>query len=168
MVSIKPHFAFRHKQCKLPAPPGLRRDEPVDVEVVVSAQGGRALQQQLLLLPVGAVHTHPDAPVSSWPARQLVPQRGRESAGRGRRRMLQQGEGWETPREPFEISLELEMATPSTDGQQCQGQPYFATAPDAPLQCSLSAEDLPAGAPGGARGMQQGAAHSSREFDPQA
>ena len=108
------------------------------------------------------------------PPGQLVnwyPSGGVKALGEGGgviRRMLQQGEGWETPREPFEISLELEMATPSTDGQQCQGQPYFATAPDAPLQCSLSAEDLPAGAPGGARGMQQGAAHSSREFDPQA
>ena len=61
------------------------------------------------------------------------------------KRTLRQGDGWETPRAPFDVSVQLTMAVPPMDGQQCTGQPYFATPNDVPLNCSLSPEDLPAG-----------------------
>ena len=42
LISIKPHYAFKHPDCKTPLPPGLRADEPVAVDAVVSkAHRGR-------------------------------------------------------------------------------------------------------------------------------
>ena len=36
LITIKPSYAFKHPASGLPLPPGLRRDETVTVEAVVS------------------------------------------------------------------------------------------------------------------------------------
>lgn len=75
-------------------------------------------------------------------------------------RMLQAGQGWETPRPPFEVQLHLEARAASTTGRPGEGQPYFSSSGGEPLSCSLGAGQLP---PGGCFGGHcQGEAARSR------
>lgn len=62
-------------------------------------------------------------------------------------RTLQPGQGWETPRPPFEVQLHLEARTASTTGRPGEGQPYFSTSSGEPLACALGAGQLPPGGP---------------------
>ncbi len=63
-------------------------------------------------------------------------------------RTLTPGEGWESPRPPFEVSLRLTARTASTSGQPEEGEAYYATPAGEALQCSMGAGQLP---PGGQR-----------------
>lgn len=60
-------------------------------------------------------------------------------------RTLRPGQGWESPRPPFEVSLHVEARAASTSGRQEEGQSYFSSADGEPLICSLGSGQLPPG-----------------------
>ena len=61
-------------------------------------------------------------------------------------RTTREGQGWESPRPPFDVVLHATARLASTSGRQAEGgQPYFSTAGGEPLACSLGAGQLPSG-----------------------
>lgn len=60
-------------------------------------------------------------------------------------RTLRAGQGWESPRPPFEVSLHINARTASTSGRQEEGQSYYSSSTGTPLSCSMGAGQLPPG-----------------------
>eukprot|EP00887_Chlorella_sp_A99_P004741 scaffold4.g4741.t1 len=112
-ISIAPHYAFKHPDCRAPLPEGLRRDEPVAAEAVLA---------------------------NWYPSRGV---RAVGEAGDVYRRNLVAAEGqWETPRPPFEATFHLELRMPTTTGRQGEGRAYWSTG-GAPLTAALGSGQLP-------------------------
>lgn len=116
MLQLKPEYAYLHPECKIDPPPGLRKDDPVKMDVQLYAWES-------------AVKAHP---VGADGATKLI---------------VAEGTGWETPRPPFKVELEVSArwAAPS-GGAESSVAPYFpgggdSTAPK--LSCNLGAGALP-------------------------
>lgn len=60
-------------------------------------------------------------------------------------RTLRQGQGWETPRPPFEVSLHIDARTTCVSERQGAGDSYFSSTNSKPLTCSLGTGQLPPG-----------------------
>ena len=65
-------------------------------------------------------------------------------------RTLRAGQGWESPRPPFKVSLHISARTASTSGRQeeaeeAEGRAYYTSVSGTPLSCSLGAGQLPPG-----------------------
>jgi FKBP-type peptidyl-prolyl cis-trans isomerase 2 len=114
-LQLKPEFAFMHKDCAQQCPPGLRREDPLRADVTLAA-----------VVPGGggAVRVAGDSGVI---VRTLTP-----------------GDGWETPRAPFEVTLRLAARTVASDGTPSAGTQYYpAEGGVAELRCSLGDGTLP-------------------------
>ncbi|KAL4447985.1 hypothetical protein ABPG75_005204 [Micractinium tetrahymenae] len=125
MLDIKPDYAFLHKLSGLPLPEGARREAPVVVDVTLTHW-----------VPGGGVRCV--GPDSDAFLRTLAP-----------------GEGWESPRAPFEVSLRLTARAASTSGRPEEGGVYYETPAGEALQCSMGAGQLPPGVEAALGAMQR-------------
>lgn len=125
MLDIKPGYAFLHKDSGMSLPQGLRREAPVVVDVTLTSW-----------CPGSQVKcVGPDADVFL--------------------RTLRQGQGWETPRPPFEVSLHIDARTTCVSEPQGAGDSYFSSTNSKPLTCSLGTGQLPPGVEAAVQSMQR-------------
>jgi FK506-binding protein 4/5 len=88
-----------------------------------------------------------------WPCLQLVswlPGGGVKCVGPSADvflRSLRAGQGWESPRPPFEVSAHINARTASPSGSQGCGEQYFSSRHGEPVACALGAGQLPPGEP---------------------
>ncbi|PSC68182.1 Peptidyl-prolyl cis-trans isomerase PASTICCINO1 [Micractinium conductrix] len=129
MLDLKPAYAFLHADSGLPLPAGLRKEAPVLVDVTL---------------------THFERGGSEGGAR---------CCGGGDAvllRTLGAGQGWESPRPPFEVTFHVTARAVSSSGRQGEGEPYFdSTSGGEPLACSLGAGQLPPAVEAALAGMQR-------------
>lgn len=167
LLDIQPSYAFLHKDSGLPLPEGLRREAPVVVDVTVRGgrgwagrgRRGNASGVSALLVScfchaascrIAATHAHCSPPHPCQQLASWLPGAGVRCVGAASDvflRTLQPGQGWETPRPPFEVQLHMEARAASTTGRVGEGQPYFSTSSGEPLACALGAGQLPPGGP---------------------
>ncbi|EFN57340.1 hypothetical protein CHLNCDRAFT_142698 [Chlorella variabilis] len=125
MLNIKPDYAFLHKDSGLPLPQGLRREAPVVADVTLTSW-------------------YPGSSVKCvGPASDVF------------LRTLRPGQGWESPRLPFDVSLHINARTGSTTGRQDEGDSYFSSTNGEPLACPLGAGQLPPGVETALSAMQR-------------
>jgi FK506-binding protein 4/5 len=133
MLELKPEYAYAHKDCTEVPPRGQRRDARVGVDV-----------QLARWCPGGGAVRAVDA------APGVI------------RRTLAPGQGWETPRAPFEVTLHVEARALASDGADAGGPAFFSTAAapggggGEPLVVSLGSGALPPGLDAAVCGMLRG------------
>lgn len=179
VLDVQPSYGFRHKDCKMRPPPGLRPEEPLTVDVQVGSPRGRAqpdvLQGSCQLQPMCAPGVRMlQSKGLAWqrrrssialrlPAPQLVGwQPGVKAKPAGPeheivKRVLAEGEGWETPRPPFEVEAHITLRLLHTAGRAEEGRQYYSTAGGRPLAAVMGAAELPRGGRRGWCGRGTGA-----------
>ncbi|GAB4824129.1 hypothetical protein N2152v2_011175 [Parachlorella kessleri] len=115
MLEVQSSYGFKHKDCKLEPPAGVRPEDPLRVDV------------QLASFYPG------DGVKAVGPNNEVV------------KRVLQAGEGWETPRPPFEVSAQVTLRLLHTAGKAEEGRQYFATPAEKPLTAILGSGELSEG-----------------------
>lgn len=137
--------------------------------------GGRAERGQLGAGGLQSRYVHPvpfarlDPPPPLLPPCHLCPQLTHWFPGGGEGgakcvgpdsasflRTLRAGQGWESPRPPFDVVLHATARLASTTGRQQEGEPYFSSTEGQPLACSLGAGQLPPGVEAALGAMMRG------------
>ena len=130
VLEIRPEYAYRHPDCSEAPPEGLRRD------------AAACLDLQLVAWLPGHSARSVDASPGVFA------------------RTLREGEGWETPRPPFEVRLHVEARGLASDAEQQGGPLYFSSRVDAgdgaPLTVDLGSGALPPGLEAAVCTMQRG------------
>jgi hypothetical protein len=126
-LQLKPEFAYLHKECVSKPPAGFRKEESLGIDVqlanfISSAAGGGGKS------------------IKSLGDSGIVMQ------------VIKEGNGWETPRAPFDVTVKVTARSLATDGTPQAGALYFpdpAATHDQKetieINCSLGDGTLPSG-----------------------
>ena len=95
-LQLKPEFAFLHKDCVLKPPVGFRKEEPLGVDVQLAHLISAKSKNLKSLGDTGIVM-----------------------------QVIKEGDGWETPRAPFDIVVKVTARSVSTDGIPQTGPIYI-------------------------------------------
>jgi len=124
-LQLKPEFAYLHKDCVSKPPVGLRKEEPLAIDVqlatFISSKNVKSLGDSGIVMQV-----------------------------------TKEGTGWETPRVPFDVVVQVIARSVATDGAPQTGSVYFdssssgsgtGTTADSTgdIKCSLGDGTLPSG-----------------------
>lgn len=133
-LHIKPSFAFMHPDCPLLPPPGLDTNKDIDIDIQL-IHHIPCDQQDIVACPcdIDPAPTHATLEKHTH---------GNQQKGRIIKKIVQQGSGWEVPRQPFHITANISINYPSADGIPLCGTVCI---PEQSVECDIGSGKLPLG-----------------------